>query len=568
MPPLLDRDASRPVYLSIYHYYREQILRGSLPGEAKLPSIRALAQHLGISRNPVETAYAHLVAEGYVTNRPRSGYMAVPVTALPDAGELFGVRGLSPFLDSSEPSIACGLSSFPDASKSSGMHGLSPSLEANKPSGANRLSPSLEANKLSGARGLVSPFQDANTLVKAPAALSTSAFEAPLQGPESGVLPSLPTESPIPLSVDFAYDAIAHEGFPLRVWTRLTQRAIRQAGGDLFRYGDGKGELGLRRLIRSYVKQKRGVSCDPEQIIVTAGTQHAAILLGQLLSGDSRPLGVEAAMHPGLYRIFARQRLAPQPILLEHDGISCDALERGGELCGVYLTPSHQFPYGSILPAAKRVRLLQWAADRRAWLIEDDYDSEFVYDGRPLPALQGMDRDGRVIYMGTFSKALAPSLRLGFLVLPPALLERYEREFAGDDGTVSRLTQFAMAAFMEEGHLERHVRRMRTIYNDNREALLAAAAHHFQGAAAVSGVGSGLHALLGYETSLTVAELLARSRQAGIGIRPASDFHVRANTEVYPPFGPFVLGYGGLTQAQIAEGLHGLSRAWLQESGM
>ncbi|TYP69492.1 PLP-dependent aminotransferase family protein [Paenibacillus methanolicus] len=505
MPPLLDTKDSKPVYLSIYRFYREHILLGLLPHDAKLPSIRALAQHLGISRNPVETAYDHLVSEGYIANKPKSGYTVAPVMPILGANETD---------DSSRQQL-----------------------------------------------GPASPASDNRT----PAIADAAANDAPLSTREPAPHDAHPDAAPSLdfAPIDFAYDAVRQEDFPLRIWTRLTTRAMREAGSALFGYGDARGELRLRRLIQSYVRQNRGVRCDPEQIIVTAGTQQAAILIAQLLEGDTRPLGVEAAMHPGLYRVFARQRLRPQPIPLDSDGISCDALERNGELCGVYLTPSHQFPYGGILPAAKRLRLLQWASSQEAWLIEDDYDSEYVYDGRPLPSLQGMDRFGRVIYMGTFSKALVPSLRLSYVVLPPFLLDRYERDFADVDPTVSRLTQLTMAAFMEDGHMERHTRRMKQCYIASRRTLLASVERHFQGKAAVTGSGSGLHLLLAYENGLPITELLEQSRRARIGLRPVSDFHAQAIGGGSPSsFDPFVLGYGGLTEAEIEEGIWRLGRAW------
>lgn len=489
MPPQLRESASQPDYLRIYHFYREHILLGTIMQDTKLPSIRALAYHMGVSRNPVEAAYAHLVAEGYIVNKPKSGYFAAPVLQLQHVVQ--------------------------------------------KPASVSTPIPQIQ-------RADATPD---------PAPHQKSLTEHGYGGE---------------LAFDFAYDRIQISCFPMNTWKKLTQSTLRDAGPDLFNYGDQKGELQLRRLIQAYVRQNRSVVCEPEQIIVTSGTQQSALMIGLLLRSEQRPLGVEAAMHPGLYRIFDQQLQSLVPIPLEQDGISCDALGRSDHLCGVYVTPSHQFPYGSILPAAKRIRLLQWAADTNAWIIEDDYDSEFIFDGQPLPALQGMDRSGRVIYMGTFSKALAPALRLSYLILPQGLLARYEHEFTGYDGTASRLTQITMARFMAEGHLDRHIRKMRTIYNANRKTLMTAVACNFKGHAAVSGASSGLHVRLAVMSVLSAKELIERGRQVGISIRPVTDFHVTAKANVFntEAGSEFVLGYGGLSGEQIEVGIRRLAEAW------
>ncbi|WP_164821442.1 MocR-like pyridoxine biosynthesis transcription factor PdxR [Paenibacillus koleovorans] len=483
MPPQVGELPAQPHYLKIYHFYREHILLGTMPIGAKLPSIRALALHLGVSRNPVEEAYAHLVAEGYIVNKPKSGYWVASIPQLPS--------------------------------------GLSPQSEE-----GTKATPITDSGR-SGEHEVV---------------------------------------------VDFAYDRIRSGSFPIALWKKLTQHTLREAGPELFEYGDRKGELQLRRCIQAYVRQHRGVVCDSQQIIVTSGTQQSALMIGLLLRSDRRPLGAEAAMHPGLHRILEQQlQHGLVPVPLDEDGISCEALERLNTLyalCGVYVTPSHQFPYGSILPASKRARLLQWASDSGAWIIEDDYDSEFIYDGQPLPALQGMDRHGRVIYMGTFSKALAPALRLSYLVLPPELLARYEEEFRDYDGTASRVIQVTMARFMAEGLLDRHIRKMRSVYSLNRKRLLDAVACYMKGKANVSGAGSGLHARLSVQSlGLPTEELVKRGRLAGVGIRAVTDFHhapAATSATFCEPQGEveFVIGYGGLSGAQIEEGIRKLAEVW------
>ncbi|MFC5701642.1 PLP-dependent aminotransferase family protein [Cohnella faecalis] len=481
IPPPFDGSSNEPSYMRIYRFYREQILLGAIPRHAKLPSIRALAQHLGLSRNPVETAYAHLVAEGYVVNKEKSGYFAVELERPPSA----------------------------------------------------EAPPASPADLLAGST-------------------KTSADDEPIE----------------PIKLDFSHDSVNMDLFPLRLWKQLSAQALREADRSLFHYGDGKGEPYLRNLIRSLLRQNRGVVCEPEQVIVTSGTQQSILILSSLIRSERGKLAVEAAMHPGIYRIFRQQHLRPVPIPLEEDGLSCDTLLTQASLSGVYVTPSHQLPYGTILPAAKRAKLLQWANRTNGWIIEDDYDSEFIYEGRPLPALQGMDKTGRVIYLGTFSKALAPAVRLSYLVLPPVLLERFDAEFAHYDQTASRLTQKTMELFIAKGHLDRHIRKMRKSYDLNRKTLIAAIETHFQGQANVSGASSGLHLLLRVHSNEPMEELVRRAAACGIKVDPASRYHVseEESSTVFEqpgsPFSSFVMGFGGLTSEQIELGIRTLASVW------
>ncbi|QYR21988.1 PLP-dependent aminotransferase family protein [Paenibacillus sp. sptzw28] len=468
--------------MQIYHFFKEEMLCGRVPANAKLPSIRQLAQHLGVSRNPVETAYAQLVAEGYVINRAKSGYFAAALEQLASA------------------------------------HSKQPATR------------------------IVDGETEEHT-----ALLSRAAKDIP--GGDN---------------IAFEYDQTDTERFPLAVWRRMTLRVLEPTARNLLDYGERKGERRLREQITSYLRQNRGVVCDPEQVIITAGTQQAAILLSALLKDEHRLLAVEAAMHPGLYRLFQHQRLNPIAIPLEADGISVETITANRSIRTVYVTPSHQFPYGIILPAAKRLQLLQWADASDSIIIEDDYDSDFLYEGRPVPALQGLDQTGRVVYMGTFSKALAPAIRLSFIILPPSLLQKYDREFTFYDQTASRLTQKAMELFMEEGHFARHVRRMRKVYRTKRETLLEAVDNYLGGRATISGAASGLHVILETDSVLPSSILVTRAGEQGVRLRPISDYHIDGEASPGFPADPrarFVLGFGGLSEHNIVEGIRRIAQA-------
>lgn len=470
IPPQLSGPSPEPHYLRIYRYFKENILCGSIPTNCKLPSIRALAQHLGISRNPVETAYGHLVAEGYIVNRAKSGYCAAKIERLD--------------MVDAKPSI-------------------------------------------------LKPSHDPATHI----------------------------------DIDFSHDAMDMEHFPLALWKKMTLQILRTTDRGLFGYGDHKGELRLRALISEHLRSNRGVVCDPQQVIITSGTQQSLLIISSLHGHESgAKLGVEAAMHPGIHRIFSQQRLNPVPIPLEADGICCDDFTRYGSLSGIYVTPSHQFPYGMILPASKRVRLLQWATQTKSIVIEDDYDSEFLHEGRPLPALQGLDQAGCVVYLGTFSKVLAPAMRLSYLVLPPSLLNRFEHEYANYDQTASRLTQKTMELFMERGHLERHIRRMRKVYREKRETFLASVEACFREQAEILGSSSGLHLILEINSAHSTDELVQRAEAQGVKIYPVANYHVDGSDVALnrsAASSRFVLGYGGLTPEQIKAGIKRLAAAWL-----
>jgi GntR family transcriptional regulator/MocR family aminotransferase len=239
---------------------------------------------------------------------------------------------------------------------------------------------------------------------------------------------------------------------------------------------------------------------------------------------------------------------------MDSSGMDAEALEQSGATVA-YLTPSHQFPLGITMPASRRSRLLRWAAEREGWIVEDDYDSEFRYGGRPISSMQGMDRHGRVIYAGTFSRSLAPAIRLAYMVLPPALLPRWEAVYGRQQPTVSRYEQTVMARFLDGGFYVRYIRRVGKRYADRRAALLAALGE-IDGLK-VSGADGGIHFLVTLPR-LSEAELLRRAAEAGLPLRGLSEFCHRV-----PPIpSTLVLGYGGLPTEAAAEAGNRLAEAW------
>jgi GntR family transcriptional regulator / MocR family aminotransferase len=357
---------------------------------------------------------------------------------------------------------------------------------------------------------------------------------------------------------DFRHGNVDLSGFPFSVWRKLTNDCFQPDKMDLFLYGDPQGDPGLRNEIARYLHQSRGVICSPDQIVVGAGIQQLLALLCLLLGLKNQTVAVEDPGYNGAKAIFRRYGFNIQPIPLEEDGISIENLrESNADL--VYVTPSHQFPCGMVMPISKRMKLLRWAEETDGLIIEDDYDGEFRYHGKPIPALQGLDSKGRVAYMGTFSKSLLPSLRLGYMVLPMTLLNEFRQNFRVFEHTVSRIHQYTLQLFMEKGFWERHIRKMRHMYQRKHTALLTAISEFMGNDVRVIGKDSGLHVLLEINNEMTEKELIAAAERVGVKVYPTSHNWLKPLQKQRPMI---LLGFGGLKEQEIVDGIQLLSCAW------
>ncbi|MBQ5941470.1 MULTISPECIES: PLP-dependent aminotransferase family protein [unclassified Massilia] len=256
--------------------------------------------------------------------------------------------------------------------------------------------------------------------------------------------------------------------FPVETWRQITARQLRRHGAALMGYGDPQGYAPLRDAIAGYLAQSRGVRCDRDQVVVLTSSQQALQLLAMLLLDPGDTVHIEEPGYVGARNAFGSAGAQLEPIPVDAEGMSLPS--QAARL--TYLTPSHQYPTGATLSLARRLALLEQAQRDGGWIIEDDYDSEFRYDARPLPAMQGLDRHGRVIYLGTFSKVLFPSLRLAYAVLPPALVEAVVKARTVMDGHSAQLAQAVTAEFIAHGHFARHLRQMRLLYGSRRALLL------------------------------------------------------------------------------------------------
>lgn len=352
---------------------------------------------------------------------------------------------------------------------------------------------------------------------------------------------------------DFSTAAVDTSLFPYSSWAKLNKEVV-YAYPELLQRGERQGDRPLRLALARFLAEYRGVRCEPEEIIVGAGMEYLTSLLMELFPKDA-VFGIEDPGYSAVYHTIAALGRPVRFIPLDGEGMNAAAL-RESDVSVAYITPSHQFPMGVTMPASRRSQLLRWAGERQGrYIIEDDYDSEFRYLSRPVPAMQGMDKTGKVIYIGTFSRSLAPSIRIAYMVLPPVLLERY-RALAGYGlSTVSRYEQAVMARFLDDGYYARYLRRVGNLYR-RRRAKLIEALSAIDGVT-VSGDGGGIHFLV-TNPRYPERELLERALGEDIRLRGLSMYCRRAA----PAPSTLVVGYGGLDDEKIPEAASRLMAAW------
>jgi len=499
-PIVLQLDGTGPLYQQIYRAFRNEILsRNMAPGE-RVPSTRALVHLLRISRNTAVLAYEQLLAEGFLEPRKGAAGTVVAPVLPPD-------------------------SLYPRSSKS--LQRRRPALSRTGP----RLAVAGE-RILSAARGV------ARTLG----------------------LPVLSWElTPPHIRYDFRPGRAAFPDLPHVLWCRLLGSRARHASLRDLDYGPPQGRWELREAIANRLRRLRGVDANPERIVIVNGTQQALDLVIRVLLNPGDRVLIEEPHYTGARCAFlsAGAKLIPAPV--DNDGIRIPKATPGkNSIRLAYVTPSHQFPTGVVLPIARRIELLDWASRVGAFIVEDDYDSEYRYDGPPLQALAGLDREGRVIYVGTFSKILFPALRLGYLVLPESLVQPIVAAKAlGDTGTAS-LEQLALADFISQGHFDRHLRRTNASNAARRNALVDAIRNEFGDRAEICGANAGLHLLVWVngKNGRMIADAHGKAEKAGVGLYTVDPFYLKP-----PRRTGLVLGYAPLRERDIREGIRRLAAA-------
>lgn len=491
---MLDQTADTALWLQIYGQIREGIVSGRLPAGSRVPASRALATDVVVSRNSVVAAYDQLRAEGYIEQRVRQGTFVAAVA--PDT--LARPRHSS-------------------ARRVAGVRAPAPSVAS------PRLSPAGAA--------FVATAQRLATLANRGNAPATA---RPFRMGDPGT-----------------------DVFPVRLWSRLIAKRWRASSVPLG-YSAATGYRPLREAIAAYLATSRGVRCVAAQVFIVSGAQQAFDLATRLVLEPGDAVWMEDPGYPRARSAIEGAGGVIVPVPVDAGGLDVAAGVRASPLARlVYVTPSHQFPLGAVMGFARRTALLEWAASANAWILEDDYDSEFRYASRPFPSLQGLDRDGRVIYAGTFSKTLFPALRLAYVVAPPSLVDAFAAACVLGGRFAPSETQMVVTDFITEGHYDRHLRRMRNLYATRQQALVAYAGEYLSKWIEIAPATAGLH-LVGWlrERGTNAFSIVERAANAGIELEALSACSSRRLLR-----DAVLLGYGPFDERRLLAGTVQLAQA-------
>jgi GntR family transcriptional regulator/MocR family aminotransferase len=475
----LDRGSDIPLHTQVYAGLRDSILDGRLRPGASIPSTRALASLLGVSRNTVLEAHNQLLAEGFI--EPRVGSGTYVAHSIPDHHLYW-------------------------SQKSEGKQAVPAEAPAAK-------RPRLSSR---GRRMAESP-----------------AFAKAFWRHPEAFYPGLP----------------AFELLPLETWRKLTDKRLSQPCQAFLEYGNPGGLGPLRMVIAEYVAASRGVICQPHQVIVVSGSQHGIDLATRVLLDEGEEVWIEDPGYGGARCVFRAAGATVVPIPVDQDGmVVSEGVARAPQARLAYVTPSHQYPLGHPMAPSRRRELLEWATKNESWIIEDDYDSEFRYSGHPQPAMQGM-QDGsnnRVVYVGTFSKVLFPSLRLGYMVVPEDLVDVFLTARSLTDRHQSTLDQAVLTDFIVDGHFTRHIRRSRVAYAERQECMLDRLSHEVPGLIQAAADPAGMSLVGWLPPGVSDRRVAACLADAGIYAPPLSYFSMTPQ-----PVGALLLGYTGFAPPVI-----------------
>lgn len=453
----LDKDSEISLYERLYGYIKEDIISGRLKSGDKLPSKRTLAENLKVSIITVESAYAQLIAEGYIYSEEKKGYFVSGMEELPET---------------------------------------------------------------------VKPVKK-------------KSFE----------------RVPQKYFIDFSTNNISSDVFPFTVWTRILRSVINDEGTKLLEPLRYNGVYEFREAVASYLYRFRGIAVSPGQIIIGAGTEYLYNLIIQLLGRD-KIYAFEDPGHTKIARIYKVNDVACRHIPVTREGLSTEELKSSGADV-VHVSPSHHFPTGAVMPITKRRELLKWASEGERYIIEDDYDTEFRFVGRPIQSLVSIGENSKVIYMNTFSKSLAPSIRISYMVLPENLLSRYEKELGFYSCAVSGFEQFTLAKFISSGYFEQHINRTKTLYRKKRDAVINAfLSAPFADKITIEEENAGLHFLVRIDTEMSDDALIEAAKSKGILITCMSKFLSRPNPS-YEHI--IVVNYSGIDVDKLPEAVSRLS---------
>jgi GntR family transcriptional regulator/MocR family aminotransferase len=496
---VLDSQSSVPLHRQLYEEIRQAILSGRLKAGQRVPSTRALASMLDVSRMTVSMAYEYLLGEGYFQTAVGSGTFVS--RHLPD--ELLKTARTP---------------------------------EAKVPGQAQRFgSRRKDAERKLSKYG--SHLRDRQWL-------------------------SYGDEEP---EIQFSFGRPEMQEFPMRLWAQLFNEHWKRCNLEaLDSPSESRGYRPLRESIAAYLARARAVNCTPDQIIIVNGSQQSIDLVTRVLVDRGDSVGLEEPGYIGAKKTFEAQGAEILPIPVDSGGLMVERLKdaRAAQLKFVYVTPSHQFPTGVVLALPRRLELLSWAQRTGAYIIEDDYDSEYRYKGRPIPALAGLDRGESVIYIGTFSKVLFPALRLGYLVVPPSLCEVFARAKWLADMHAPLIEQQMLADFIAQGHFDRHIRRMRAVYERRRKTVVAALLERFKENVKIAGDDAGINVLIRLAGEFDEDTFVAEALKSGVGLPRTRQFYC-----LDAPRGEFLINYGGIAEEKLEEGIARLAAVYAKVAG-
>lgn len=448
-----------PVYQQIYRFIKAEIESGNLKSGEKLPSKRALSQHLKVSVVTVETAYYQLLSEGYIRSKAGSGFYV--------EDNFFGTE-------------------------------------------------SVDIQEIS--------------------------------------------EEEAEIKYDFSTNNMDTALFPFSVWAKLSRGVLNSKSTDLLNSCDFRGVESLREEIANYLKQFRGMNVSPERIVIGAGSEYLIGLLIQLLGRDMA-YGVENPGYKKIYDIFSTNTSRVFPVPMDSNGANISSISGFG-INVVHVTPSHHFPLGIVMPLKRKQELLQWAyAKEDRYILEDDYDSEICYDGHPMPTIQSLDRNGKVIYVNSFTRTLAPSIRIGYMVLPERLAERFCSRLNFYSCTVPVFEQFTLAEFMHSGQFERHVRRIRKVCKERRDVICYCVKNCVLAEfTEISGDSAGVHIVLDVKNGMSQEQLIHSAISEGVRVYSVSESYSFPVAEFQQS--KVVLGFSAIGDDEIPKAVKALEKAW------
>ncbi|MFS2092459.1 PLP-dependent aminotransferase family protein [Pseudomonas sp. Pseusp11] len=503
-PAGIELDRRQGLSRQLYQALRVRVLDGRLASGTRLPASRDLAAALSISRNSVVRAYDQLYAEGFIEGRVGDGtYVAqLPQAALPV--KKLSTKVSTGFSTGLPTALSTDWLDLPVDSSSKVIH--------------------------SGALGRV----EKNHLA------------VPPSGPPRAFRVGVP-----------AFDL-----FPFEVWAKLNAAFWRKPDLQQLCYGDPAGDSRLRGLIAAYLRSSRGMQCTAEQIVITSGAQQGISLCAQLLVGPGDGVGIENPGYRAAGHAFAVAGARLHGVPVDDEGIDCSTLAGLSDCRLAYVTPSHQYPTGVVMSLARRLELLAWAEGNQGWIIEDDYDGEYRYSGAPLAPLAALDRHGRVLYVGTFGKVAFPALRLGYLVLPPGLVEAFAQRRAVDMRHSEVSTQAVMAEFMATGHFQRHIRRMRRAALSRRNCLLDGWPTGIAGVGSLPTVSAGLHLTVSVDSLARERQLIEQAESVGVEINGLSNYWLSDSRTPVDQRAGLVLGFAAVPEPAIESALARLRQVW------